>query len=195
VVLAASAVVREEARSGRESILHAVVVAVVSGALQVPVRFVPGEAVAVLGLLVQLTFDETQWVEERVPESHVRQPLVFVDFDQERHVVEGDAETALGAGDLGAEKGDPVAKLCQEPVKRGVELVAKASTTVFDDFLEDSVLFENDRDAAVDVEVLEGNRAEVGGMEFPQGCGGRAARGRSGNAGQIVSRFHQESSS
>jgi hypothetical protein len=111
--------------------------------------------------------------------------LVFIDFDQERHVV-GDARNRPRASDLRAEKGDPVAKLCQEPVKRGVELVAEASTTVGDEFLEDSVRFENDRDAAVEVEVLEGNRAEVGGMEFPQGFGSRALRGRSGNAGQVV---------
>src|SRR3990172_12760167 len=47
VVLAAPAVIREEARSGREPILHTVVFAVARGALQVPVRFVPGGAIAV----------------------------------------------------------------------------------------------------------------------------------------------------
>src|SRR3972149_3919441 len=191
VVLAAPAVIREEPRSGREPILRAVVVAIVRGPLQVPVRFVPREAVAVLGLLVHLTFDETQRVEEGVSESHVREACVSVDFDQERHVIGRDAEAALGARDLGAEKRDPKAELHQEPMKGGIELVAKAPATVGDDFLEDSVPLENDRHAKVDVEVLEGNRAEMRGMKLPETFPRRAFRGLRADAGQIVLHVRQ----
>jgi hypothetical protein len=73
-------------------------------------------------------------------------------------VIEGYAEPALGARDFGAEKGGPIAELGQEPVERGVQLVAEAASAIDDDFPQDSFLLENDRHPSVDIEILEWNR-------------------------------------
>jgi hypothetical protein len=80
-------------------------------------------------------------------------------------------------------------------MKGGVELVAETSPPIGDDFLQDPIPFEDDSDPAVDVEVLEGNGAEMGAVKLAKAFSRWTARGLGPDASEVVSKVHQGSPS
>jgi hypothetical protein len=56
----------------------------------------------------------------------------------------------------------------QEPVKAIIELVAEAPAALRHDLLQETLFLEDDGNAEMDVEILEGDRAEVREMQLAQ---------------------------
>jgi hypothetical protein len=164
VVMTSLCIIAQLSRLLSEPILRPEVLFSSTQALEKPPRSVPRESETISELFVFRSGLEWYGEAKGIAEPHVGEPG-SLEIHTECHMVERNAKASFFAGHFGGEHRHLVTESSQEPGERCVELIAKASASVPDDFFQDLLFVQLDFDTPVNIQVLERHVHEMTPVE------------------------------